>query len=83
MPETVRVKGQNTYRSLTVDGDEVEFSDGFTDLHTRVYEENWHYNGFGLATVRPAIELVHSLRHATPRPRRSAAHPMAVAEWDG
>lgn len=53
---------KRTFRSITVDGDEVEFSGGFTDLHTRVYEETLAGNGFGIEDARPSIELVHKLR---------------------
>ncbi len=56
--------GQKTYRSITVDGEEVEFSGGFRDLHTVVYEETLAGRGFGLAEARPAIELAHALRTA-------------------
>jgi len=51
-----------TFRSITVDEDEIEFSGGFTDLHTRVYEETMAGNGFGIEDARPSIELVHKLR---------------------
>lgn len=53
---------QRTFRSIAVDGDELEFSGGFTDLHTRVYEETIAGNGFGIEDARPSIELVHKLR---------------------
>lgn len=53
---------RTTYRSITVDGREIEFSGGFTDLHTRVYEETLAGRGFGLDDARPSIELVHKLR---------------------
>ncbi len=57
--------GKNTtYRSITVDGQEIEFSGGFTDLHTRVYEEILAGRGFGIEDARPSIELVHKLRTA-------------------
>ena len=52
----------STYRSITVDGDEIEFSGGFTNLHTRVYEETLAGRGFGIEDARPSIELVHHLR---------------------
>ena len=72
----LEVRGeQPTYRSITVDGEEVEFSGGFRDLHTRVYERTMAGDGFGIADARPAIELVHSIRHATPRIPTSGAHP--------
>ncbi len=53
---------QRTFRTISVDGDEIEFSGGFTDLHTKVYEETLAGNGFGLQDARPSIELVHKLR---------------------
>jgi UDP-N-acetyl-2-amino-2-deoxyglucuronate dehydrogenase len=55
-------QGLRTHRSITVDGEEIEFSGGFTDLHTRVYEETLAGNGFGIEDARPSIELVHKLR---------------------
>lgn len=51
-----------TFRSIIIDGEEIEFSDGFADLHTRVYERTLAGNGFGIADARPAIELVHGIR---------------------
>lgn len=55
-------ESQRTFRSITLDGEEIEFSGGFTDLHTRVYEETLNGNGFGIEDARPSIELVHKLR---------------------
>jgi len=57
---------RTTFRSITVDSKEVEFSEGFTDLHTLVYRRTLEGGGFGLSDARPSIELVHRLRHATP-----------------
>lgn len=62
VPESVRETGQRTYRSITCDGEEIEFSGGFTDLHTRSYEEILAGNGFRLAENRQAIETVASIR---------------------
>lgn len=62
LPEKVKESGQRTYRSITIDGEEVEFSSGFRDLHTRVYEETLAGNGFGIENARASIELVHKLR---------------------
>lgn len=62
VPELARAAGQRTYRSITVDGEEVEFSGGFTDLHTRSYEEILAGRGFGLEENRVAIETVASIR---------------------
>ena len=53
---------KTTFRSITVDGDEVEFSEGFTDLHTRSYQEILAGRGFGIADARPSIELAHRVR---------------------
>lgn len=64
-PQDIPDNGDNskrTWRSITVDGEEIEFSGGFTDLHTRVYEETLAGNGFGINDARPSIELVHKLR---------------------
>ena len=47
-----------TYRSITVDGDEIEFTGGFSDLHTRVYEETLAGRGFGIEDARPSVESV-------------------------
>lgn len=64
IPEAVRKQGQRTYRSITVDGQEIEFSGGFTDLHTRSYEEIMAGRGFGLEENRVAIETVSHIRGA-------------------
>lgn len=66
----------STYRMIAVDGEEVEFSDGFTDLHTRVYEEALLGNGFFPADTRPSLELVHQLRNAKPVGLTELSHPI-------
>jgi UDP-N-acetyl-2-amino-2-deoxyglucuronate dehydrogenase len=53
---------KTTFRSITVDGQEIEFSEGFTDLHTRVYEEVLAGRGFGIDAARPSIELTSTIR---------------------
>lgn len=77
LPGSVQGK-QPTYRSITVDGEEVEFSGGFRDLHTRVYEETLAGRGFRISDARPSIELVHGLRTATPVRPHLDAHPMSA-----
>ena len=57
----MKESGKFAYRSTTMDGQELEFSDGFTNLHTRSYEEILAGNGFGIREARPAIELVHRI----------------------
>ena len=78
LPSAVRAKGQRTYRCISVDGHEVEFSEGFTDLHTETYSDILAGGGYRLADARPAIELVHRIRHATVgvSPERTSVHPL-------
>jgi UDP-N-acetyl-2-amino-2-deoxyglucuronate dehydrogenase len=70
---------QATYRSITVDDEEIEFSGGFRDLHTRVYEETLAGRGFGIADARSAIELVHRIRTAPTVNGSLECHPLAEA----
>ena len=77
LPENIKQKGQRTYRSITIEGDELEFSEGFTDLHTVSYEEILKGNGYGLEAPRQAIEIVHAIRHATPIGIQGEYHPFA------
>lgn len=64
VPAELRNAGKRTYRSLTMEGEEIEFSEGFTDLHTKTYEEILKGNGFGLTDARPSIEIVHKIRNS-------------------
>ena len=64
---TVKAIGQRTYRSIKVEEEEIEFSGGFTDLHTRSYEEILKGNGFGLQEAKSSIEIVHEIRNAIPQ----------------
>lgn len=75
VPQAQRQTGQRTYRSITVDGEEIEFSDGFTDLHTRSYEEILAGRGFGLDENRTAIATVAAIRSATPAALSGDYHP--------
>jgi len=68
VPEEARAAGKNTFRSITVDGDEFEFSEGFTDLHTVVYKEIMAGRGFGMEDARASINLVYELRNAVAVP---------------
>lgn len=67
--------GQTTHRSITVEGEEIEFSGGFTDLHTASYQNVLDGNGYGLDVVRPSIELVSHIRNAAIEPGRGEQHP--------
>lgn len=75
VPAAQRLAGQRTFRSITVDGEEIEFSGGFTDLHTRSYEEILAGRGFGLEENRCAITTVSDIRHAAPVGLRGEYHP--------
>ncbi len=74
LPTSTKMAGKFAYRSMTLDGEEVEFSDGFTDLHTKVYKEIIAGNGFGINEARPAVELVHRINHTDTRSTRNL-HP--------
>ena len=67
--------GQTTHRSITVEGQEIEFSGGFTDLHTASYQGILAGHGYGLEVVRPAIELVSRIRNAPIEAGRGEQHP--------
>ncbi len=66
---------RSTYRSITIDGQELEFTEGFTDLHTRVYEQTLVGQGFGIDDARPSISLVHRIRTAPIAPHDDMTHP--------
>jgi len=74
-----RPNDQPTFRSIRVDGNELEFSEGFTDLHTRSYQEIAAGRGFGIEEVRSSIEIVSSLRKAPVEPGRGQQHPLTAA----
>ena len=63
LPKEIQAKGQRTYRSITVNDQEIEFSGGFTELHTRSYEEILKGKGFGLSDAKQSIEIVHDIRN--------------------
>ena len=67
--------GQSTFRSIQVDGQEIEFSDGFTDLHTASYQDILSGKGFGIEDVRPSIEIASTLRSLPITPSKDA-HPL-------
>lgn len=80
LPLTAKQANKTTFRSITVDGQEVEFSEGFTDLHTRVYENILDGKGFGIEDARPSIELTYRIRQAEISPMDTLAHPFLKAE---
>lgn len=78
IPAAAREAGQRTYRSITIDGEEIEFSGGFTDLHTRSYQEILAGRGFGLEANRVAIQTVADIRRADIS-TTAARHPFLEA----
>jgi len=78
LPTETSNKGTSTFRSISVDGKEIQFSEGFTDLHTRVYEETLKGNGFGIEDARPSIILVQKLRSASVIEDKENIHPFAI-----
>jgi UDP-N-acetyl-2-amino-2-deoxyglucuronate dehydrogenase len=64
IPEEIRASGKRTYRSITVNGEEIEFSGGFTDLHTLSYQDILEGGGFGLEEARQSIEIVQNIRES-------------------
>ncbi|BHH82934.1 Gfo/Idh/MocA family protein [Desulforhopalus sp. 52FAK] len=75
LPEDIKSKAQRTFRSITVAGKELEFSTGFTDLHTLSFQDVLNGNGFGLEDARPSIEAVHHIRNADVVMQRDFLHP--------
>ena len=83
LPFTPKPGKRTTYRSITVDGNEIEFTEGFTDLHTRVYEETLAGRGVGIEEARPSIALVHAIRQKPVTRERESLHPLALARISG
>lgn len=75
LPFTVQPGQRSTYRLITVNDQELEFTEGFADLHTLVYQETLSGRGFGIADARPSIELVHRIRTSPITSAGSLAHP--------
>jgi len=76
LPDETVSEGKPTFRSIKVDEEEIQFSAGFTDLHTRVYQETLAGKGFGIEDARPSIQLVHELRNLTiAEPLMGIIHP--------
>ena len=78
LPDAGKAKGARTFRSITVDGEEIEFSEGFTDLHTRSYEAILNGQGFGLDEAATAVQIVHDIRNARPVGLHGSFHELAA-----
>jgi UDP-N-acetyl-2-amino-2-deoxyglucuronate dehydrogenase len=78
LSEEVKAKGQRTFRSITLEGNKIEFSEGFTDLHTKSYQRILDGNGFTLMEALPSIELAHAIRTQKPVGHKGEYHPFAT-----
>ena len=77
LPETVKLTGARTYRSIKVDGKDVEFSEGFNDLHTLSYQAILEGKGFGLETAAHAVQAAYDIRNTKPVGIVGPHHPLA------
>ncbi|MDX9908314.1 MAG: Gfo/Idh/MocA family oxidoreductase [Mariniphaga sp.] len=77
IPDEIKKRGLRTFRSITVDGDTFEFSDGFTELHTRSYENILSGKGFRISETAKVIETVYTIRNSSPVGIKGDYHPLA------
>ena len=70
------IDGNKVFRSITIEGNEFEFSSGFTDLHTTSYQEILNNNGFRISETRKSVDLVHDIRNAKNAPLQGDFHPL-------
>jgi UDP-N-acetyl-2-amino-2-deoxyglucuronate dehydrogenase len=80
LPEQAIREGKRTFRSITIDGEELEFSEGFTELHTLSYQKILAGEGFGIADALPCIEAASQIRNAVPVGLKGDYHPFALKE---
>jgi UDP-N-acetyl-2-amino-2-deoxyglucuronate dehydrogenase len=76
LPKEAINKNKSTHRSITIDGKELEFTEGFTDLHTKIYEAIINGDGFGIETARQSIEAAYEIRHLPVTKVNELFHPM-------
>ena len=77
LPKNIKSIGQRTYRNINIDGKDLEFSHGFTDLHTKVYEQIFNGNGYSIDDVKDGISLAHEIRNQKPVGLVGDFHPYA------
>ncbi len=76
LPSAIAEKGQRTFRSIQVNGEEIEFSEGFTDLHSQTYREVLAGKGFGLEDARQSVEIAYNIRNLKPVGIKGEYHPL-------
>jgi len=75
LPENIKEKGKRTYRSISINNKELEFSEGFTELHNKSYQDILAGNGFGIQEARKSIETVFTIRNASAIGLKGDYHP--------
>lgn len=80
IPDEIKVKGLRTYRSINIEGEEFEFSGGFTELHNKSYQHILDGKGFRIAETRKSIEIVHAIRNTTPIGLKGEFHPFVTKQ---
>jgi len=78
IPEEIRLQGKSTFRSIKIENEELEFSDGFTDLHTKSYEAILSGEGYRIGETEKSIEIVHNIRHSVPIGLQGDYHPLTI-----
>ncbi|HEX7492705.1 MAG TPA: Gfo/Idh/MocA family oxidoreductase [Bacteroidales bacterium] len=76
IPDSVKASGRRTFRSITIDGEDIEFSEGFADLHTMTYKEILAGRGFGLEEARQSVETAYTIRNSKPVGLKGNYHPI-------
>lgn len=77
LPENAVQGEKKTYRTINIDGNEFEFSAGFTELHTKSYQKILSGEGFRISEARNCIQIVSDIRHSTPIGLKGDYHPLA------
>ena len=75
IPDTIKEQGKRTYRSLSLEGEEIEFSEGFADLHTESYKQIINGKGYGLIDAKHSVTIVHRIRNSKPIGIKGDYHP--------
>ncbi len=78
LPNNIKEKEQRTFRAITIDGVELEFSNGFTDLHTKSYKHIIENKGFSIKDTLPSLQLAYQLRNEVISPLKGDYHPFAT-----
>lgn len=81
LPRECAKNGRFAYRALTINDEPIDFSDGFTDLHTKVYEEILSGRGHGIDDAKPSLQLVDLINHSEVCPSSKTAHPFLIKNF--